>query len=191
MRKHNGMRPQDIAVLLKIVAMEEKEWQLATLSGELYISLSEVSESLNRSKIAGLIDSNKKRVNRLSLMEFLEHGIRYVFPQQPGTMLRGIGTAHTAPFMKKAFASELNYVWADNTGDIMGLMIEPLYLKQTKAIKQDELFYKLLTLVDVIRVGRVREIKYATEELRKIILNEPPHKHNTDKSGSQRAGGVK
>lgn len=175
MRKHNGMRPQDIAILLKIVSKEDEEWQLATLSVSLFISLSEISESLNRSRIAGLIDHKKKRVNRQNLMEFLEHGLKYVFPQQPGTMLRGIPTAHSHPYMKKAFASEMNYVWPDSNGAIMGLTIEPLYQRQAEAVKKDEHFYKLLALVDVIRVGKVREVKHAIKELQKMILHEPAY----------------
>ena len=60
MRKHNGMRPQDVSILLKIISLGNQPWQMAGLSNELYISISEVSESLNRSQMAGLIDFNKK-----------------------------------------------------------------------------------------------------------------------------------
>ena len=173
MRKHNGMRPQDVAILLKIISMEGKEWQMAGLSNILGISASEISESLNRSWIANLIDYKKKKVNRQNFFEFLEHGVCYVFPQQPGTMVRGLPTAHSHPFMKKIIESDINYVWPDNKGTIMGLMIEPFYPKQVEAVKEDEIFYKLLAMVDVIRVGKVREVKYAINELRKNILNEP------------------
>lgn len=172
MRKHNGMRPQDIAILLKIISMDGQNWQLVGLSNSLHISISEISESLNRSRQASLIDYNKKKVSRQNLLEFLEHGVRYVFPQQPGSMVRGIPTAHSHPSMKKIFISEMNYVWPDNKGKIMGLAIEPFYPKVIEAVNEDEFFYKLLSLVDVIRVGKVREIKYAVNELRKNILNE-------------------
>ncbi|MCW3122605.1 MAG: hypothetical protein JWQ38_2097 [Flavipsychrobacter sp.] len=163
------MRPQDIAILLKIVSMEGKPWQISGLANSLFISLSEISESLNRSKIAGLIDHNKKNVNRMNLLEFLEHGIKYAFPQVPGAMVRGIPTAHSHPFMSNMFASDINYVWPDRNGDTIGSLLEPLYAKQTEAIAQDALFYKLLALVDVIRVGKVREVNYAAEELNKLL----------------------
>jgi hypothetical protein len=175
MRKHNGMRPQDVAVLLKMIAITNKgigQVQLMQLSGSMFISLSEVSESLNRSRIAGLIDYDKKRVSRQNLMEFLEHGIRYVFPQKPGILVRGIPTAHSHPFMRKSFSGEANYVWEDAKGKLIGEQIEPLYAKQTEAVKIDAVFYKLLALVDVVRVGKVREIKVGIAELKKIILNE-------------------
>ena len=51
-------------------------------------------------------------------------------------------------------------------------MIELFYPKQVEAIKSDSLFYKLLALVDVIRVGKVREVKYAVNEMKKHILYE-------------------
>jgi hypothetical protein len=69
----------------------------------------------------------------------------------------------------------LNYVWPDNKGEVMGLMIEPLYKRQVEAIKIDKEYYRLLALVDVIRVGKVREIKYAIDQLKKYILHEPSY----------------
>jgi hypothetical protein len=172
MRKHNGMRPQDIVVLLKIISGKETKWQNKDLASELFISPSEISESLHRSGIAGLIESEKKKkVFRQSLMEFIEHGLRYVFPALPGSMTNGVYTAHSHPFMKDHFPSdELPYVWAEPRGEVRGLLIEPLYKEQVKAAKQDEQLYLMLALIDVIRVGRVREVKLAVNELKNQIL---------------------
>ncbi|MBN8694663.1 MAG: hypothetical protein J0L69_15825 [Bacteroidetes bacterium] len=178
MRKHNGMRPQDIAVLMKIVSLGNQPWQLSMLSNALAISISEISESLNRSRQAKFIDYEKKKINRQNLLEFLEHGIKYVFPQQPGSMVRGIATAHSHPFLKEKFISEMNYVWPDSKGEVIGLSIEPLYPRQIHAVKDNPDFYKLMALIDVIRVGKVREIKFAVEELKKQILNEPSSKRS-------------
>ena len=163
------MRPQDVAILLKIISLDGKPWQMAGLSNLLRISASEISESLNRSQIANLIDYHKKNVNRQNFFEFLEHGVSYVFPQQPGAMVRGLPTAHSHPSMKEVFISDINYVWPDNKGTIMGLMIEPFYPKQVEAAKEDEVYYNLLAMVDVIRVGKVREVKYAINEMKKFV----------------------
>jgi hypothetical protein len=173
MRKHNGMRPQDIVILLKIIALGKKPWQKKDIAQSLYISQSEVSEALNRNHLAGLIDFDQKRVNRQGLVEFLEHGLHYVFPQYPGPMVNGIATAHGHVFMSSFFESDLIYVWPDFSGEFRGLAIEPLYPNQIKAVKEDDELYKLLALVDVIRVGKMRELEVAIAELRKIILNEP------------------
>ena len=174
MRKHNGMRPQDIVILLKIISLDDQNWQFQDLAKSLYISNSDVFEALNRNKIAGLIDYNRKRVNRLSLLEFLEHGFSYVFPQEPGAMVKGIPTAHSHPFMQQQIMSENHYVWPDIDGSTRGQAIEPLYLNQIKAVKEDDLLYKLLSLTDILRVGRSREINIAVKELKKLILNEQP-----------------
>ena len=175
MRKHKGMRPQDVAILLKITALKDENFQLTKLAFSLYISASEVSESLNRSRLAGLIDYNKMKVNKQSFLEFLEFGLKYVFPQQPGTLTRGIPTAHSHAFMKKVFSSEINYVWPTIKGEVLGLAIEPLYPKQIEAIENDSDYYKLLALVDVIRVGKIREVKFAITGL-KTIFNESSSK---------------
>jgi len=159
------MRPQDVPILLKIVALNDPNWQLQPLSNMLRISISEISESLNRSRIAGLIDFKKKRPNRLALIEFLEHGLKYVFPQKPGATTKGILTAHSHPFIKQFIKSDENYIWPSFEGNFMGQTIEPFYDRQVEAVKDDPELYKLLALVDVLRVGRVREVEIAKSEL--------------------------
>lgn len=170
MKSHNGMRPQDIVILLKILTTTELDWQYRDLASTLFMSVSEISESLYRSHIAGLVDESKKNVYRKSLMEFIEFGVHYVFPQIPGTMVTGIPTAHSHPFYSSKFSTELNYVWPDENGHMRGLAIQPLFKTVVKATKSDGELYKLLASIDIIRVGRVREIKVALSELKKFIL---------------------
>ena len=167
------MRPQDIAVLLKIVASKSTIPQIVELANGLLLSNSEISESLNRSKTAKLIDYNKKKVNLQNLLEFLEHGINYVFPTEPGAVVRGIPTAHSHPYMKHLFGGETNYVWPSNSGDVIGEQIDPLYAKQVDAIKHDVRLYQMLALVDVLRVGKSREKQVAIKQLKHLILDEP------------------
>ncbi|MDE3253421.1 MAG: hypothetical protein KGO92_11485, partial [Bacteroidota bacterium] len=75
MKAHNGMRPLDIVVLLKIIAMGDKYWNHQSLAKSLYISQSEISESLNRSAFAGLMNPEKKRVFTQALQGFLFEGL--------------------------------------------------------------------------------------------------------------------
>jgi hypothetical protein len=170
MKSHNGMRPQDVVILLKVLTIADPNWQYRDLASSLFISVSEVSESLNRSQMAGLVDAGRRRVHRQSLMEFIEFGLHYVFPQFPGSMVTGIPTAHSYSFYAAKFASEMNYVWPDDNGTMRGLSILPLYKTVVKAVKQDDELYKLLASIDIIRVGRVREMKVAIAELKKTIL---------------------
>ena len=166
MKKHSGMRPHDIIVLLKIAAKGRKQWYMKDLSSELNISPSEISESINRSVYAGLIASNKRTLMKLALLDFLEHGIRYVYPQNPGAIVRGIPTAHSAPPLNNIIVSNEHFVWAYGKGKVRGQSIVPLYPSVTEAVQKDEKLYELLALVDAIRVGKAREKEIAINELR-------------------------
>ncbi len=69
------------------MSIEEDNWNQKPMALALGMSQSEVSESAARSKYAGLLSTNGKEVMRLSLLEFLQYGLRYVFPQKPGPVV--------------------------------------------------------------------------------------------------------
>jgi predicted transcriptional regulator len=169
MKKHSGMRPQDIIILLKIASRKDQAWLMKDLAHELGISASEVSESLNRSAIAGLLSKDKKRLMSLALCEFLEFGLRYVYPQQPGAMVRGIATAHSAPPLSNEIVSNEPFVIPYAKGNLRGQAVESLHSKLAEACLKDNAFYELIALSDCLRVGRMREKKMAMDELRKRI----------------------
>jgi len=170
MKKHNGMRPQDIVVLLKILTIGNDEWRNTDLAYSLNISASEISEALNRCKIARLIDSKKRKVHKKSFLEFLMYGLKYVFPTEPGAIARGIPTAHSAsPIKEHINAGSDVYVWPYSNGKVRGQEIEPLYKTLPEAVKNDQQLYELLVIIDTIRVGRAREINFAIEELKERI----------------------
>src|ERR1700758_148412 len=102
MKAHNGMRPHDVVVLLKIIGMDEG-WKSKDLSESLFISGSEISESLNRSMIARLISADKRTVYKNALYDFIIYGLKYVFPTEPGKVTNGLTTAHSAPILRDYF----------------------------------------------------------------------------------------
>ncbi|MGL3000934.1 hypothetical protein [Flavobacterium sp. RSSB_23] len=170
-QSRNNLKPQDILILLKIVVLGKQSWFHHTIAQELGISQSEVSQSLNRSRYAGLIDASRKQVNKLAFTEFLLHGVAYAFPQQPGAIVRGVLTAHAAAPLNQIIKSDEKYVWPYAKGLERGQAIEPLYNTVVAATLADKELYELLTLVDAIRVGRIREKEIAKKELEKRILN--------------------
>ena len=173
MKQHNGMRPQDVVILLKICSMQSGKWRMQDIASSLKISASEVSESLTRSKHARLIDANKRDIYTSSLLEFLVYGLKYVFPVAPGSVVRGVPTAHSAaPLNEKIAASSDNYVWPSSKGAMRGQLIEPLYKTVPEIVMDDKELYELLALVDAIRVGRAREVPIAVEELSKRLKGE-------------------
>ena len=171
MKKHSGMRPHDIVILLKIASKGKQSWYMKDLAFELEISGSELSESINRSVIAGLISSDKKSLNKLAVLDFLISGLRYVYPQQAGAMVRGIGTAHSAPPLNGKIVSEEIFVWPFSEGNKQGQAIEPLHPNLPAACLKDSKFYELVALTDAIRVGKVRERKMAIEMIKERMGN--------------------
>jgi predicted transcriptional regulator len=169
MKKHSGMRPHDIAILLKIASKGQEPWYMKDLAYELGISASEISESINRSVIAGLISYDKKSLRKLSLLDFLKSGLRYVYPQQPGAMVRGVETAHSAPPLNNQIMSEEPYVWPSAKGRIRGQAIEPLHPNTPDACLRDNKYYELMALADAIRVGKAREQNLAYEMIKDRI----------------------
>lgn len=163
------MKPQDLVVLLKIIALDKQTWYHHTLAKSLGISQSEVTESLNRSRFSGLIDAQRKEVSRLGLLDFIRYGIKYAFPEQPGAVVRGIPTAHAALPLSREIQSQEAYVWPDLDGEARGQAVEPLYRSVPQAVRQDPRLHALLALVDAFRVGRVREQQLALQHLQRIF----------------------
>lgn len=169
-KSHNGMRPQDIVILLKKVTLAGQGMTNAQIAKELGISASEVSEALERCRIARLIDNLKQRVNILALKEFLIHGLKYVFPVQPQSKVRGIATAISAPPMNEKILSVKDvYVWPDAKGNVRGEAITPLYRTVPEAVRIDPMLHSLLAIADVFRIGRTREVELAKAELDAIL----------------------
>lgn len=166
------MKPQDVLVLLKMLSYGETPWSQLRLADELFISQSEISQSIVRSKYSGLLNLDGKSVNTLSFMEFLQYGIRFVFPQKPGPVVRGVPTAHSAPPLNARISSEEDYVWPSAKGHARGHSIVPLYPSTVDAVKLDSKLYELLALVDALRVGKLRERELALGELKHRIIHE-------------------
>ena len=170
MKALTGMKPQDVLVLLKILTAK-RAWRQVDLAHDLGMSQSEVAMALARAKGARLIDDSKRNLFRSAFVDFLIYGLKYVYPAEPGPLVRGIPTAHSAlPLSKRIVAADGDkYVWADAEGEVRGQSIEPLYPTAPRAAKKDPELHQLLALIDAIRVGRAREQKLAIEELRKRV----------------------
>ncbi len=164
------LKPQDVVILMKIIALNTDDWNQKSLANALHMSQSEISQALVRLRYCGLLSENKK-VKRLGLMEFLRYGLSYVFPQHPGHITRGIPTAHSAPPLNKQILGSEAYVWPHPKGQIKGQAIHPLYASVPDAVTHDEIFYQLMALLDALRVGRSREKEIALKELQIRILN--------------------
>lgn len=164
------LKPQDVVVLLKLVALGEQPWTFQRLAVELSISQSEVHAAVRRAVAAGLMskaNSASGRVVRAALLEFLVHGVKYAYPPKRGALSRGVPTGYAAPPLDKVIAgsNEPPPVWPYAEGQVRGYALAPLYRTVPEAALRDAALYELLALVDAIRDGRARERNLARQAL--------------------------
>lgn len=165
------LRPVDICVLLKLTLPEAWSLSFAQLASDLHLSSSEVHASFVRSRLSGLQRyGGVKAVHRSALLEFLEHGLRYAFPAEKGSLTRGIPTSYAAEPLKSAFQESDDIpVWPYVEGKVRGTSFAPLYKHAPIAALKDPKLYQLFSLADALRDGRVRERKLAIDELTERI----------------------
>ena len=161
------LKPQDLLVALRLVANSDQVAPtFLALANELSMSSSEVHASVKRAAASGLLDETTRKPNRSNLLEFLTHGVRYVFPPERSGLTRGIPTSHAAPPLNQHFAeSDLPPVWPHPDGTVRGEGFSPLYRSAPAAALQNSNLYEWLALVDALRGGRARERSLATKEL--------------------------
>ena len=124
----SSMSPLDVVVLVRLCIQDNPTSQ-SGLADALQLSQSEISKSMARSRFAGLLFGKDNQVMRQAFIDFLIHGLRYVFPQQPGPVVRGMPTAHSAPPLNEQIQSDEPYVWPSHLGTVRGHSIVPLYPK--------------------------------------------------------------
>lgn len=163
------LKPQDVLLMLKIVSDNNPAWSQSPVAADLGLSQSEVSEAVARGIYAGLIAPGGKTIMRSGLMEFLQYGLRYVFPIKPGAVVRGVPTSHSASPLNEQIVSSEAYVWPYGKGTVRGHSIMPLYPSVPEAALKDANLYQLLALADALRVGRARERTLAVEILKKRL----------------------
>lgn len=176
----------------------ERSPSMAELATDLGMSASEIHAAIRRAKTSRLLSvaitvraSNAARgqrdagstrrgrpslggqPNRTAIIEFLVHGLKYVFPPTRGELTRGIPTSYAAPPMNELIppGDEPIPVWPWAKGSVRGIAFEPLYRSVPEAVQRDRRLYELLALADALRDGRARERKIAEEQLRARLLS--------------------
>ena len=162
-----GLLPQDVVVLAKLVSYGGNRPPIAQVAGDLALSPSQVHASLKRLERSRLIDAQAGRPLLKAVEEFLVHGVKYAFPVQRGEATRGMPTAYAAPPLNEQIADNGDPppVWPDPEGEARGSTLEPLHRAAPKAARKDPVLRELLALIDALRDGRVRERQLAEKEL--------------------------
>jgi hypothetical protein len=169
------LKPQDLLVLLKVAAHPPQRWTYAALGAALSMSASETHASVQRAVASGLAVAPARgqwSPIRANLLEFVLHGVRYVWPAIPGPVKRGVPTA----FGAEPLASQLTAapgeapVWAHPKGTSKGPTLSPLYRTAPQAALADPALHRLLALLDALRTGRARERALAAKLMQAELM---------------------
>lgn len=167
------LKPQDIVIVMKILAKGNESWSQPLIAMEIGMSVSEVNSGIKRALASGLLRIKNKKATpvKVAVEEFLIYGLKYVFPIERGEPTRGLPTGYAAKVFENQFAKsdELPPVWPDAEGVIKGYAVKPLYKSVPFAAKQDQKLYNLLAIIDVLRSGRAREVQLAKKMLHELL----------------------
>jgi hypothetical protein len=96
--------------------------------------------------------------------------LKYVFPVSPGGIARGVLTASSSIILKNnIMLSDDNFVWPYEKGENRGQSIKPLYKTVPSVVSKNKDLYFALVVVDLIRIGKTRDLKVAKKELEKWL----------------------
>ena len=165
------LKPQDVMTAVWLASSNEHSvFSYAKLGNALALSGSEAHASVQRCIMSSLISKEfgALQPNYSAVLEFLIHGMRYVYPPIFGPMARGMRTGAFAQPLASHFHDngDAAVVWPALEGLDRGMSLCPLYPAIPKAAKQDPRFYETAALVDAIRAGSARERELALSELR-------------------------
>ena len=169
------LKPQDLLVLLKVAAHPPQRWTYAALGEALAMSTSETHASVKRAVASGLavvLMRGEWSPVRPNLLEFVLHGVRYVWPATVGPVKRGVPTAFGAePLVSQLTAAPGEApVWAHAAGKAKGPALSPLYRTAPQAALADPALHRLLALLDALRMGRARERSLAARLLETELI---------------------
>ncbi len=169
MQQPISLKPQDVAILVKLLVNKNPSWRQVDLAQELGLNQGEIAKALKRLEKAGLF--HNRNANRSTALEFIIHAIKYIFPVEVGALTVGVPTGLSCPAHEKMVlhSNDDVYVWPSAQGKKRGQLIKPFYSKLAEAALKDADFYGLMAAIEILRVGRARERKLAEKYLERKI----------------------
>ena len=164
------IKGQDIVVLASLMNESAQKLPYAELAETVRLSVAETHAAVKRLQASALLNDDHRPIVRNAL-EFLVHGLRYMFPLRPsGRLAKGMPTAYAAPVAADEFASSgRDLVWAVPDGTVYGLAVDPLYPTAPEAAAGDAALYGRLALFDMLRGGRLRERRFAESKIQEMF----------------------
>ena len=168
------LKPQDTLIALKLWAdaQQDRSPSVRDAAGAIGISASEFSKGLARLEAAHLVvnRSGKRFAEKGALLEWLSYGVRYALAADQTGYGRGMATAWNCTLIKSDIVPPTPAtVWLVPGGNIEGAGLVPFHQAVPLAASQDDLLYLVLALVDVVRIGKPRELAIARNLLTDVI----------------------
>ncbi len=172
-----NLKAQDIVVALKLCVIGNRPWTYAQLAADVSLSASEVNAAVKRLLRSCLLRSPvgqeaRPQPNRDAISEFLLHGLRFVFPVQPGAIVRGLPTSYAAAPLRDEFGPSDGPipVWPWEHGQVRGAAFSPLYPTVPQAAHKDIALYRALVVADGLRDGSTRVRELAARQLARSLV---------------------
>ena len=163
------LKPQDLAVALKLVSLHGEQMSYAALAKQMRLSQFEVHAAVQRLIAARLVTKHAGPIRPITaaLRAFVISGAPYAYPPVRGEATIGFPTSHAVPPLSEQIqpSAELPPVWPHPEGTLRGQGVLPLYENLPLAAADDSKLYELLALFDALRIGQARERELAKKYL--------------------------
>lgn len=168
------LKPQDTLLALKYWSLRksDQEFGVRRIAESIGISASEVSKGTRRLAGSHLVAERDNGVfaEAGALLEWLCYGVRYAYAQESVGYGRGMATSWSCPILKSEMVPPVPpLVWPVPGGNTEGALIKPLHEAIPFAAAHDEQLYRALSLLEVIRGGKPRELAIARDLLIRLI----------------------
>lgn len=168
------LKPQDLAIALKLVALKGQWMPYAILADAMRMSRFEAHAAVQRLTAARLVAEidGQPRPILAALRGFVIYGAPYAYPAVRGEITIGFPTAYgVSPLNEMMVASnEPPPVWPHPEGIARGPGLLALYENLPLAAQADPALYELLALFDALRAGQARERELARKYLEERLL---------------------
>ncbi len=160
------MKSQDVLVACVLAVHAGRDWGFGPVAEASGLSQSAAFRAVQRLRGARLLVPDGFRVFDDRLLLFLEHGVPFAFAVAPGKVARGMPTAHSAPPLNEHISATNAVVWPFSQGTVRGESLTPLAPSAPLAAQKDAALYRVLALIDALRIGHPREQKLAVRLLK-------------------------
>lgn len=168
------LKPQDTLLALTYWSLGKENTvnSVREVAESIGISAGEVSKGAKRLISAHLLIERDARlfVEFGALLEWLSFGVRYAYPQEIIGYGRGMGTSWNCPVLKSEVSPPSPaFVWAIPGGDQEGAIIKPIHDSVPRVASHNNRLYQVLSLLEVIRGGKPRELAIARDLLKHLL----------------------